>query len=163
MRTTLIAFATLILLLPCSCTPGKDYVATGHTYGSASDSVFFSLERTPCFGKCAAYTVTIDKFGNARWIGRSNTDRPGTWKAQVSTMTMERLLSRANSIGFFDMEDRYDGQVTDLPSTIIRVNANGKDKKVVARYKIPPAFKPFAAFADSLLMPLAWTQVAADQ
>lgn len=163
MRTTLIAFATLILLLSGSCTSGKDFVASGHTYGSASDSVFFSLERTPCFGKCAAYTVTIDKFGNARWIGRSNTDRPGTWKAQVSTMTMERLLSRANTIGFFDMEDRYDGQVTDLPSTIIRVNANGRDKKVVARYKIPPAFKPFAAFADSLLMPLAWTQVAADQ
>ena len=163
MRTTLIAFATLILLLLDSCKFDEHFARSGQVYGSASDSLFFSLERTPCFGKCAAYTVTIDKFGNARWVGRSNTDRPGNWRAQVSFVTMERLLSRANDIGFFDMEDRYDGQVTDLPSTIIRVNANGKDKKVVPRYKMPPAFKPFAAFADSLLMPLAWTQVAADQ
>ena len=129
-------------------------------FGSAEDSTFFSLERTPCFGKCPAYTVTIMADGTARYTGRSNAPREGEFTGTVDKATMQALFDRAASIGFFGFEDKYDSQVTDIPSTIIRMNADGKDKKVVGRVKTPPAFKPFAAFADSLLAPVVWTKVA---
>ena len=131
----------------------------GARSGSEADALFFSLERTPCFGKCRAYTITINGDGHAQYIGRSNVEMQGNWKAEVDHVTMEKLLDRAKASGFFDMQNTYDGQVTDLPSTIIRINADGLDKKVVARYKIPPAFNPFAAFCDSLLAPVKWTPV----
>jgi Domain of unknown function (DUF6438) len=163
MRFPLLVFVLTLLVGGGSCKMNEHSVSGGHTYGSTSDALFFSLERTPCFGKCPAYTVTIDKLGKATWVGRSNAERMGTWSAPVDPATMEKLLLHAKNVGFFAFEDKYDGQVTDLPSTIIRVNADGHDKKVFGRYKTPPAFRPFAAFADSLLAPLQWSKLALDQ
>ena len=137
--------------------------ATSTVFGSKTDSVFFSLQRTPCFGTCQAYTVTILADGHAHYTGRSNAPREGDHTGHVDKATMQALYDRASSIGFFDFQDKYDGPVTDLPSLIIRINAAGKDKKVVGRVKTPPAFKPFAAYADSLLAPVQWTKVAPEK
>jgi hypothetical protein len=157
-------FSALIVLSVASCGSQQTTAsASGTEFGSKSDSVFFSLQRTPCFGKCPAYTVTILADGSAHYTGRSNAPREGEFTGRVDKALMQALYDRASSIGFFGFQDKYDGQVTDLPSTIIRVNASGKDKKVVGRVKTPPAFKPFASYADSLLASVEWTLVAPDK
>ncbi len=157
-------FALLPLFALMACNGQKSTAdAARSRFGSDADSLFFSLERTPCFGKCAAYTVTIHADGSARYVGRSNAPRLGTYTGSVDKASMQLLLDRAKAIGFFDFAEKYDGQVTDLPSTILRVNADGRDQKVFGRYKTPPTFKPFAAYADSVLMPVQWTQVAGDE
>lgn len=120
------------------------------------DSLFFSLERTPCFGRCPAYTVAVYRSGLATFDGRSNTPLIGAHRAQAGRELMEAILAGAERAGFFTMQDSYDGQVTDLPSTIVRVVSGGRDKKVVGRYRMPEAFKHFAQSADSLLLPLDW-------
>lgn len=153
--------AIALLLLCAACGQQQRTTTAAHTFGSAADPRFFSMERTPCFGKCPAYLITVDREGAAVYTGRSFADRPGTWRGRVDQATMNALLDRANAAGFFTMEDRYDGNVTDLPSTIIRIQADGRDKKVVARYKVPPSFKAFAAQADSLLDRVAWERVPA--
>lgn len=158
LRSILSSISTLLLL--SSCGSQKPVAGSGTVFGSEKDAVFFSLERTPCFGKCPAYTVVIHADGSARYTGRSNAPREGEFTGTVDKTTMQALFDRASSIGFFGFEDKYDAQVTDIPSTIIRMNADGKDKKVVGRVKTPPAFKPFAVFADSLLAPVVWTKVA---
>ncbi len=147
------------LLFMTSCGSQKPAAISGTVFGSGTDPVFFSLERTPCFGKCPAYTVTIMADGTARYKGRSNAPREGEFTGKVDKATMQALFDRATAIGFFGYQDKYDSQVTDIPSTIIRLNADGKDKKVLGRVKTPPAFKPFAAYADSLLAPVVWTKV----
>lgn len=153
-------FSALIILSVASCGSQQPAAAgSGTVFGSQTDSVFFSLQRTPCFGKCPAYSVTIMADGSANYTGRSNAPREGEFTGRVEKATMQALFDRASSIDFFDFQDKYDAQVTDIPSTIIRVNADGKDKKVLGRVKTPAAFKPFAAFADSLLAPVVWTKV----
>lgn len=157
MRNLLLPFVVSGLLVSCHSQQPASSGAT--TFGSAADKLFFSLQRTPCFGKCPAYTVEIDADGSARYTGRSNAPREGEFTGQVEKAAMQALYDRASSIGFFGFQDKYDGQVTDLPSTIIRVNANGQDKKVVGRVKTPLAFRPFAEFADSLMGRVSWTKV----
>lgn len=153
-------FSALIVMSIASCGSQQPAAsASGTVFGSKTDSVFFSLQRTPCFGKCPAYTVTIMADGSAHYTGRSFAPREGEFTGTVDKATMQALFDRAAAIGFFGFQDKYDAQVTDIPSTIIRVNADGKDKKVLGRVKPPPAFKPFAAFADSLLAPVEWTKV----
>ena len=156
MLKTLLPLAMIGLLASCH---SQQPATAGTTFGSASDKLFFSLQRTPCFGTCPAYTVEIDADGSARYTGRSNAPREGDFTGQVDKSTMQALFDRASSIGFFGFQDKYDGPVTDLPSTIIRVNANGQDKKVVGRVKTPLTFRPFAEFADSLLEAVTWTKV----
>jgi hypothetical protein len=158
MRSLLIPVLALTSFASPSCSSQKS-TQDQPVFGSDADPVFFSIERTPCFGKCPAYTITIQRDGGATYVGRSNVDREGTYTSKVDNVMMVKLFDKANAIGFFDMQDKYDGPITDIPSTIIRMSANGRDKKVVGRYKTPSSFKPFAQFADSLLLPLEWTKV----
>ena len=126
---------------------------------SASDSVYFSMQRTACFGTCPSYTLTILENGTAYYEGGRYAAREGSYVGKVGAETMEKLWQMAETADFFSMEDTYDSKVTDLPSTIIRVHAKGRDKRVLARQGTPMAFKNFAEGAEELLAPVEWTLV----
>jgi hypothetical protein len=137
-----------------------DAGATRSLPGDAQeDSLFFALERTPCFGRCPTYKARINDDGTATYEGIRSVDREGRYTGHVDRAFMEALYARATAIRFFDLKDRYDSEVTDLPSTIIHINAHGQDKQVVGRVGTPQPFKAFAAYADSLLATVAWTKV----
>lgn len=130
-----------------------------HAVKLGPDSVFFSLERTPCFGTCPTYKVTIMQDGAAVYEGRRFAPREGRYTGQVDAATMQALKEEAEARGFYGMDDVYDRPVTDLPSVIIRVNADGRDKQVVGRVGPPQAFKNFTQRAEELLAPITWTKV----
>ena len=123
-----------------------------------ADSVFFSMERTPCFGSCPAYKVTIMQDGSAVYEGRRFAAREGRYIGHVDEATMKKLTNEADARGFFAMEDKYDSQVTDLPSTIIRVHADGRDKQVIGRVGTPQAFKNMAQEVEKILVDVEWTK-----
>ncbi|NIO44955.1 MAG: hypothetical protein GTN36_05390 [Candidatus Aenigmarchaeota archaeon] len=55
-------------------------------------------------------------------------------------LTNGDMLDIKNAIAnadFFNLEDEYDGEVTDLPSTYLTVYEDSKAKQVRARYNIP--------------------------
>ncbi|HEY0978492.1 MAG TPA: DUF6438 domain-containing protein [Flavobacteriales bacterium] len=122
-----------------------------------ADSVFFQLERTPCFGSCPAFRVVVKGNGDATYVGQRFAPREGTYAGKITAAQMAELRKMADEVGFFGMDDRYDGQVTDLPSTIIRVSNGGLTKKVVGRVGPPVAFKEFAKFAEGLFEQVQWT------
>jgi hypothetical protein len=155
-KATLLALV-LFTLGWIACNGQKKGSTEPDRFGSASDSLFFSLERTPCFGKCPAYTVSIYRSGFATYEGRTFAPRQGRHTGRVDRATMETLLARAEAIGYFDLQDSYDGAVTDLPSTITRIVSGDRDKRILARYKTPPALKAFALEADTLLKDVVWT------
>lgn len=154
---------TLFTLGWLACNGQKPAAKGPERFGSATDSLFFSLERTPCFGKCPAYTVTIYRSGFAEYTGRSNAPRQGRHTGRVDQAVLESLLEQAEAIGYFGLADSYDGPVTDLPSTITRIVSGDRDKRIVARHKTPPALKSFAQQADSLLKDVVWTPVDSGQ
>jgi len=146
-----------------ACNGQKKVTTDDQRFGSSSDSLFFSLERTPCFGKCAAYTVNIYRSGFAEYIGRSNAPREGRHTGRVERQVMGQLIDQAEAINYFGLADTYDGPVTDLPSTITRIVSGDRDKRIVARYKTPPPLKSFAQQADSLLKDVVWTPADSGQ
>ncbi|MBK8499498.1 MAG: hypothetical protein IPL52_11955 [Flavobacteriales bacterium] len=60
------------------------------------------------------------------------------------------------------MQEKYDADVTDLPSTTIRVVAGGKDKKVMGRIGQPAAFKALVIQVEELLLPVPWKPVRSE-
>lgn len=126
---------------------------------SMNDSVYFSMQRTPCFGTCPSYTLTILENGTATYSGGRFAPREGNYVGKVDAETMEKLWALAEEAGFFGMQDTYDSKVTDLPSTIIRFHGKGKNKQVLARQGTPRAFKTLAEQAEELLAPVEWTLV----
>ena len=127
-----------------------------------SDSVYFSMQRTPCFGTCPSYKLTILEDGTAYYEGGRFAPREGSYTGKVGADTMEKLWEMAESVGFFSMQDKYDSNVTDLPSTIIRLHGKGKDKRVLARQGTPQTFKNFAESAEELLATVEWTLVGGE-
>ncbi|MBZ0205538.1 MAG: DUF6438 domain-containing protein [Flavobacteriales bacterium] len=123
------------------------------------DSVFFSIERTACFGTCPTYKLTIMQDGSATYVGRRFAEREGRYTGHVDAATMNALKEEAEARGFYAMDDVYDRAVTDLPSVIIRVHADHGDKQVVGRVGTPQAFKNFTVRAEELLSKVEWTKV----
>ncbi len=125
-----------------------------------TDSLFLSMERTPCFGVCKAYRIHVYRSGYATFEGRSNVEKEGMHEARIGKDTLALLLNEAERLTFFDLDTLYDSNVTDLPSTIIRVVGNGKDKRVKGRYNMPERFKTYGTFVDGLLFPVPWKPIA---
>ena len=126
------------------------------------DSLFLSFERTPCFGTCKAYRIEVYRSGSATYDGRSNMEKQGKHATRIDEGTMRLILARAEALGFFHMKDVYDGEVTDLPSTHMRIQANGRNKKVIGRVGQPAEFKQLAAYVEELLLPLPWKPVSVE-
>lgn len=123
------------------------------------DSVFFSLERTACFGSCPTYKLTILQDGSATYLGRRFTPREGYYTGHVDASTMNALKAAADSLGFYKLQDKYDQPVTDLPSVIIRIHADQRDKQVMGRVGSPEEFKALTKRAEALLADVEWTKV----
>jgi len=124
-----------------------------------ADSLFFTLERTPCFGTCKSYRINVYRSGYATFEGRANVEKEGLHDGYVRPDSLERLMRTAEKAKFWTMQDKYDSNVTDLPSSIIRIAADGKDKKVIGRVGVPPQFTTFFSLAEEMLYPIAWKPV----
>ena len=125
----------------------------------AADSLVLSIERTPCFGACKAYRLHVYRSGYATYEGRVNVEKVGMHDARIGRDTLDAILREAERIGFFALNDVYDSQVTDLPSTTIYVALDKRDKRVLGRVGTPPKFKAFAEYIEELLLPMAWKPI----
>lgn len=128
------------------------------TLGGAgkADSLVISLQRTPCFGTCKAYVINVYRSGYATFEGRSHVELEGMHHTRIGQDTIARILEDAERTGFYQFNDKYDRDVTDLPSSIMRLVANGKDKRVAARIGAPESFKLLFERAEGLLYPVVW-------
>lgn len=124
-----------------------------------ADSLFFSMERTPCFGTCKAYRINVYRSGFATFEGRANVAKEGLHSGHIGPDSLAQLMSDADRLGFWDLQERYDNNATDLPSSIIRIVGNGKDKKVVARTGTPATFTALFSKAEEMLFPVPWKPV----
>lgn len=125
------------------------------------DSLFLSLERTSCFGTCKAYRIDLYRSGFATFDGKRNMEKEGRHSARIGMDTLRVILEKAEALGFNRMQDVYDGDVTDLPSTHLQIVANGRDKRVMGRVGQPTEFKQLVAYVEELLLPVPWKPVVA--
>jgi hypothetical protein len=124
---------------------------------TTSDSIMvIGLERTACFGRCPIYKVKIYDTGFITYEGINFVDNIGFYKSIVSQDIISSILLEANQINFFDLEDEYDGPVTDLPSTIITISSKGQTKRIKARYMAPQELVALGRYIDSQLTDVSW-------
>jgi hypothetical protein len=101
------------------------------------EDVTISLERTPCFGFCPDYTVAVFGNGTVVYEGRNFVAVEGVQKGQITQDDVRDLVDEFYSTGFFNMRDRYEQSVTDLPSQTTTITIDGNTKSVY-RYGSEP-------------------------
>lgn len=67
-----------------------------------------TLERTPCFGSCPAYTVVISGDGRVDWLGRANVLAQGRRQGRVTAAELAELSRRLDRARFFERNEYGD-------------------------------------------------------
>ncbi|HEC43179.1 hypothetical protein LCGC14_2877740 [marine sediment metagenome] len=136
----LIVFVSLQII---SCTGSSKFTA---------DKLLIEMEKTSCYGQCPVYTVKIDGDGNGLFKGVENTDYVGLFTFRISTDELSRLISSFEEVGFYDLEDRYYKNVTDLPTVYLTYRKEGKEKRIMDYYGAPQALKSLEKKIQSLVL-----------
>lgn len=128
---------------------------------TVSDTMIF-YSRGACFGMCPIFELTIMKDGRAVYMGKNHVDRIGRYQAMVSYTDVQKVLSKANEIGYFELKSEYDNEsVHDLPDIKTGIAHNGQLYRVRNRYKGPAALRSLYSELDSLIERQSWKSAGA--
>jgi len=92
-----------------------------------------SLERTPCFGSCPVYRVTLHRSGRAEFEAKAFLPKIGAFTGQVDLPTFARLCYALDNSRFNNFQEKYRANLTDDTACIITVST-GKSRKTVTDY-----------------------------
>lgn len=92
-----------------------------------------SLERTPCFGACPVYKVTVSNDGTVTYTGTRFVDRLGTYKAHVWPGSLQKLDTMLTRLKFSKLKSKYALKITDQATQIVTV-ARRSSTKTVSEY-----------------------------
>jgi hypothetical protein len=96
-----------------------------------------TLERTPCFGSCPVYTISVSPSGQVTFEGRAHVRQLGTATGQIPKQRVDALLIELQRAGYFGFADRYavsepacGRYVTDLPTVTSSATLGGRTKRI---------------------------------
>ena len=116
------------------------------------ESIFMTMERTPCFGKCPNYKITIFNTGNVIYEGYKFALKEGKYRRKLTEGQLIEITNQLEAIKLFELKDVYDSKITDIPSCMLFFNYNGEKKKILDRDGAPDKLKRFEKFIDALII-----------
>jgi uncharacterized protein DUF6438 len=122
------------------------------------------LERTPCFGTCPVYTLSVLSSGEVEFAGTNHVKAKGIQTGRISPEDFARLVKKIDEIDFFNLRSRYDGKnpdgsgttVTDLPTKKTSVTRGGETKTVENYFRGPPGLSELENLIDELAKSAKW-------
>jgi hypothetical protein len=126
-----------------------------------ADSLYFMMQRTPCFGQCPVYTIRIYQSGNAYLEGKRFFDYEGWFKTKFSESEMIQIKTWAKEAGYWDMGHVYDAPVTDLPSTTTALKTDSQYQWVYNRMNSPDELRTFERNIETLIKDQDWVMYKA--
>lgn len=118
------------------------------------------FEKTPCFGKCPVYSITLFDDGSIYLEGKMNLSYIGKYQSQLSKAQMVELQFKAEEIGYFSLENTYPpkGQplMADFPLTKTYIRIGNKEKIISNRHDSPTSLRQFEAYLENLYFALDW-------
>ena len=129
-----------------------------------SDITKITLERTPCYGACPVYKLTIHRSGKVEYEGKDHVRQKGSRSGTISTEDFEKLLRKIYEINFFNLSERYDGKnpdgsgvtITDLPTRKTSVTRGNRTKTVENYFRGPKGLNELEDLIDELTKSAAW-------
>ncbi|MAQ48064.1 MAG: hypothetical protein CMD27_04215 [Flavobacteriales bacterium] len=110
-----------------------------------------TMKRTPCYGECPQYMISIYESGKVLYNGVRFVQKTGCFQSNINRQKINYIKFLLDEIQFFDLDDKYISEVTDLPSVITEVFVNGNRHKVIDRLEAPKKLKNLYAELDLLV------------
>lgn len=117
-----------------------------------------SLERTPCYGQCPVYSVTLRGDGTASWHGEHFVRPVGPHTGEVHPEDVKRLVAFARKVHFFEWDAEYAELVTDHPGTRISIVTGPDEGHSVWQYAMnkPREFWTLSTLIDGVRSLIDW-------
>jgi hypothetical protein len=95
------------------------------------------MERSGCYGQCPTYDLTIQPDGNVLFEGKFYTDVKGKTEGKITLEQLKQLIAEIERANFFSLDNAYNydskncpSMATDLPTVILSIKLNGKEKTI---------------------------------
>lgn len=128
-----------------------------------SSDVALTLSRTPCFGTCPVYSVTVYTDGTVVYEGTDFVTVTGTQTTNIDPETVQELVNGFQDAGYFDWNDEYTHMdVTDSPYVMTSVTVDGNTKEINHYHgdtSAPLALSYLENWVDYVLNTARWTGV----
>lgn len=121
------------------------------------DSLIIAFEKTPCFGRCPVYKIKVYESGFALYEGINFAEKMGMYSTVLTQSQIDNIYQSAIEIGYFKLDAEYNNPlISDLPSTLSRINYHGKDHRIMARNNVPEKLKVFHDNLSITLLEKDW-------
>lgn len=151
----------------CSPRPPAGAPAPAEAPASAPAGPAVTLERTPCFGTCPVYQVTISRAGTVRFVGKQHVSHQGEATAEIPAARVDSLMGALKAGGYFGFADAYVmdapacGQyATDSPTVITSASDADRSKTIRHDYGCagaPPELARLERLIDDVAGTDRWT------
>ena len=99
-----------------------------------------TLQRTPCYGPCPVYKVTVSGTGEVEYFGEAHVDKAGTYRWRISRRRLQRLQEAFERANYLYLEDDYtEYGVTDAPGCSTSVEYDDGTFKSIDHYHGDPS------------------------
>ncbi len=151
----------IVFFSPACKAPAKVSQAAAEKEPVSGDSLFAAIERSPCFGKCRTYSISVYKSGYVVYEGKQWVENIGLFYTFITPGKMAEISAFAEKIGFAEMNDSYrDPNIMDVPSTYTSYRVNGKIKRIDNTFGNPPAgLIEFEKYLDDLFSDTKWIKI----
>ncbi|MBA6155511.1 hypothetical protein H3Z83_03100 [Tenacibaculum sp. S7007] len=129
----------------------KNQILTINNIKKDYENRLISIKKTPCFGDCDVYDVSIDKEGNVIYNGIQYVLKTGKHKFKLTEKQLKKINDMLSEKDFSEFKKAYDDpRITDLPSTFI--THNGKQIKIRLWKDIPDELINVHEYIEGILL-----------
>ena len=97
-------------------------------------AVEITLVRTPCYGMCPSYKLSLRGDGHGTYRGDRFVTHRGEIPFQFDPAILDELLSRLDSLNFLEMTHDDAWFITDIPSEIITLKVGARQRSFDHRW-----------------------------
>ena len=121
-----------------------------------TENSVIEIVKTPCFGSCPEYSFRIKGNGEAAYNGKRFVELEGEHSRTFSADTVNYLFNTFVKADLWKYDNEYTEQVTDLPTTYLSFEHEGKSKKIKMYYGYPEELANLANMLQELAFSKGW-------
>ena len=119
---------------------------------SVAEDFFLRITRTPCYGTCPDFTLTVDAKGNVAYTGRNFVEHTGMYRKKLKRTELRALVQALEAGNFWQYKEVYDDSgITDLPSVITQYTHRGQSRQVLNRVGAPRELGELQAKLETII------------
>lgn len=141
----LLLFLTIALFLG-SCAGSKAIRNT-----EVPDNFSMKLERTVCFGRCPAFTLSLNAAGEVEYEALRFAPDSSSVPSRLGKRKLKEIVYLLKKADLPQYSDRYDAEISDLPAAILQCQVGDMKKSIFMRYQTPEELNSLVKNIEALI------------